>query len=176
MTLGDCLVKAVDDVVRQYNFFPLITYKVGTLASIALNAYMVTYAHNPKDIITFAFVSEFIGLTLVAFLCFCNYDFSKSHLIAFAQGLGGWRFPLKLIDTISDNAYIASFVINAIRGSTALQGIDIVRFKTDFKNLKERDVVLLGSSICLLAFSFLACIQSIGLQHQFKPNYDICYR
>lgn len=176
MTLASCLVKAVDEAIRLNNYFPLITYKVATPISIALNAYMITYAPNSRDILIVALVSEIIGLSLVVFLTYCQYSYFKSHLIAYAQGLGAWRFPLKLADTIGVNGKVAGFAINAIRGAIALQGIDSVYFRTRFRHLNERDVVLLVGSLSLLLFSVWAGAFQIMIQEQFKPAYDICYR
>jgi len=175
MSLGICLVNAVDRSIQLSSFFPLLTYKVGTVAAGVLHFHNYFNNHNHGQVF-FAVVSEVICLSLAMFISLYSYEIPKSQLTAYASGLGGWNFPLRLSRIISENAYIAAFTINGVRCITALASIDNIHFKTRFKQMKERDVIPLFASAGLLIFCVWACIQAVNIKGEFKPDFDRCYK
>lgn len=169
MVLDSCLTQVINEAIRHNNYFPLITYKIGTFVALPLHAYAARYTGDYSNTLIFAFVTEIVSFSLAAFLCLYRYDFLRTHLVAYSVGMD--QFPLASI--IGKNAWVGSYVINSLRFLTACNGIDIVRSETYSKNLKEKDVVLIAGSCALLVFSFWACVVSIRMP-LLIPDYNRC--
>lgn len=176
MTIGDCLIKLVDRSIVNYNWLPLISYKVGFIASVALNAYTMA----SKQPLTWVFPIWFEAMALMGALCivFYNFDpaytFAKTQLMAYSKGLG-YLFPQNIKDLLLTPG-ASVFMIAGGRIMTSFLALDVCLRGKEFKQLKERDFVVMAASFALLAFTFWTIVNVFQTKNLYNPNLDICYK
>ncbi len=177
MSLGDCLVKAVEKSVALHGWLPLISYKVGFVASVALNAYSIA-SRQPLTLVCpvyFEAMALMAALSVVFYNLEPAYTHSRTQLIAYGKGLGGYLFPLNLKKDIQDLHAICVFLIAAGRMGASYLALDVCLRGKEFKQLRERDCVILATSLGLCIFSIWTIIHVFQIKNINNPDFSICY-
>ena len=172
----DCILRQLENN-GSLNAFPLITYKIGTIAAWTLHAYSLWYSNFSTELFCTMVFFETISLFYL-FLYVNLLSVDKVKLLAQMNKLGSTDF----LKTLNRDLPLCRFVITCLLNYFRIISMGTVLYTVYKKvsdrscvRLKEKDVVLLLGSSLLIAFNLWAIFRAFELKNK-SPDFYICFK